>query len=167
MGCIGTPIGGLVTYGLGVDPFNGSFPGLITAWQFQLLCVNLRVQLQQVGGSRPLAPGEIQQFYKLVDDPSCLAPKLPVCVRIEYYREGEKLFHTSNYIVSPRQAARIVRIVNLINKTNERIMVYARNLMRVMADNVVTRGFKRITGQATVEPTKPSVTVSKLEKRDK
>lgn len=169
MGCIGNPVGGLVTYGLGVDPIKGSFPGLITGWQFQLLCVDLRIGTGGTqGGSRPLAPGEIQQFYKLVKDPSCMAPKIPVCIRVEYYREGEKLFRTSNYIVNPRQAARIVRIINLINKTSERIAVYARNVMRVMADNVITRGFKRITGQATVKPSqKPNVTVSKVEKRDK
>lgn len=167
MGCIGTPISGLVTYGLGVDPINGGFPGLITAWHFQLLCFDLRVDLFQVGGSRPLAPGEIQNFYTPVD-PRCYIPQKHVQLCVTLIRDGEKIFFTRDYIVTVRQASMVVKITRIINKTHERLSVLAQNFRRAIDNSVITTNLKRVAREVSVVGRKiKRVTIENLRKRDK
>ncbi len=60
--------GGIITGGLG----RPACKGMITMLPFQLACFILPVPASHVGGSIPLHPGEIQNFYQ-PNDPQYLS----------------------------------------------------------------------------------------------
>ena len=84
------------------------------------------------GGSVPLRPGQVQNFYRPLygDQP------IPVSLKISFRdSEIEKI-----YLMSPRNTDMLVKVVNLLNVTGQRISVAVSNIR-----NVARRMFARVT----------------------
>lgn len=132
--------GGIITGGLG----RPACQGMITMFPFSLYCAVVPAPLRG-GGSIPLAPGEIQNFYQPVDpslgtkpvegnfvDPSVYGKKI---VRIVLKFNGHT--YESEYLVSEKRAKTVVKIINLVNATKARVRVMASNLHRVTTNALV------------------------------
>lgn len=117
--------GSLITNGLGSDASSGA---LITANKFHLLgCIALIIipNTSSGGGSRPLSPGEIQNFYKPVHLPDQNSPdyipvnletkpKNKVIVKFKFNDiENEKEF-----ILNRKPYKLFIKILNVINITD-------------------------------------------------
>lgn len=118
--------------------------GLITGWIFNLAgCIEV-VVVPGVGGSYPLAPGEIGKLYQPVDSPAGTLNDPPFYVRPEDQPDPFSLKHhviirfkfngeviEKEYIVSPQRAKTIVRVANFIERTQEHIKVVMNNFKEV------------------------------------
>ena len=125
--------GGLITYGLG----RPACQSLITMSPFQLACfvpapppVPPKIDS---GGSIPLEPGEIQDFYQPIDldnegnfvDPSVYGKKhVVIRIKSEFF-EGEKEF-----LVPTKRVKGIVKAVNIMNTTITKMKAVAQNLVQ-------------------------------------
>lgn len=135
--------GGIITGGLGRPACHG----MITMFPFSLYCeiVPPPPQPIQGGGSIPLAPGEIQNFYQPVDTSLGVPTKEGQFVDPRVY--GKKLVkvtlkfneHTvqKEYLVTEKRAKHVVTIINLVNATKARMKVMANNIHRVTTRAVV------------------------------
>jgi hypothetical protein len=117
--------------------------GLITANIFSLAgCFEIVVKpVGPTGGSYPLAPGAIHDLYQPVGEPSYLVRpedrKLFNDARSVVIRVKLGDFETEKeYLVTPRRANMVVRIINFLNKTEEKFRATASNFTR-MSKNVV------------------------------
>lgn len=126
---------GLLTGGLGVD--MPACAMIMTAWHFNLGPCFFEAKVSSVssGGSKPLAPGEIHNFYKPIDptifdkdfDPSILTNpliqgepqyvKTLVTVRI---RVGERMVERE-FAIPKRRAKIIVKVLNIMNSTKAKL----------------------------------------------
>ncbi len=127
--------------------------GLITSWIFSLAnCVE--VEIAQVGGAYPLAPGEIADLYKPTDAPAGLEDhpafyvrpedqdlriKHHVIVRLKF---GDSVTE-KEFIVSPKRSMTIVRVANFTNRTVERMHVVANNFRRITKHVVRVTNFRK------------------------
>ena len=81
------------------------------------------------GGSRPFAPGEIQTFYKPVED-SLYKPgekKYPVTIKITFRGKVTEKY----YLVGPKRGDIIITVLNLVNKVRDGISITVKNIRRV------------------------------------
>ena len=128
--------GGIITGGLG----RPACKGMIINAPFQLACFVVEIPKKAVsGGSIPLAPGEIQGFYKPVDpsiytqptegnlvDPSVFG-KTVVKVRVtSKFFEGEK-----EYLLTDKKAKFVITAANIANVTTKQIKVMAQNIKTI------------------------------------
>lgn len=132
--------GAIITGGLG----RPACKGIITILPFQVFGDTV---FKVLGGSIPLAPGEIQNFYKPVDDKvhipdseestesngefvdSSVYGKRVVGVKItsEFFK-GEKQF-----IIPVNRAKVIFKVANIINSTMKKMQVTVNNLKNIAA----------------------------------
>lgn len=129
--------------------------GLITAHIFHVVgCVEVEVR-PDVGGSYPLAPGEIGNQYQPVEAPAGLEDHPAFYVR----PDNRDIFNVRNhvtirvkfgehvtekeFIVSPRRAKTIVRVAGFINRTEERMKAVVSNLRRVSTHVVKALNFRK------------------------
>lgn len=129
--------------------------GLITGHLFHLVgCVEVRVR-PQVGGSYPLAPGEIGNMYQPVQAPpgaenhpafyvrpndrDIFSVKNHVTIRVNF---GDT-FTEKEFVVSEKKARTIVRVANFIDQTEQRIRVTLTNLRRVTNHAVRIMNFRK------------------------
>lgn len=129
--------------------------GLITGHIFSLAgCIEVEVR-PQVGGSYPLAPGEIATQYTPVDPPQGLESHPAFYVR----PDQKDIFHNKNhvtvrikigdnvnekeFIVSEKRARMIVRVANFVNRTEERIKAVVSNFRRVSTHAVRALNFRK------------------------
>lgn len=132
--------GGIITGGLGRPACHG----MITMFPFSLYCAVVPAPLQG-GGSIPLAPGEIQNFYQPVDSSLGTKPSEGQFVDPRVY--GKKLVkvtlkfneHTvhKEYLVTEKRAKHVITVVNLVNATRAKMKVMASNIHRVTTRAVV------------------------------
>lgn len=140
----------IITKGISCLP---ACSGLITT-QFSLAGCRVRVQVGQVGGSHPLAPGEYANFYKPVDAPpgyddhpafysptnqDPLTPANVVTIAVTFNGKTTE----KEYIVKPSRARFIVRVANFINVTEERISAVVSNINRVVTQSVKVLNFRK------------------------
>lgn len=141
---VGIP-GAIITGGLG----RPACRGMITSLPFQLVCEVIVPPIPPTkavsGGSIPLAPGEIQDFYQPVDsslgtqpsegqfaDPSVYGKKVvKVTMRFQDHVVEKE------YLVTDKRAKHVIRIINLVNATKARMKVMASNIHRVTTRAVV------------------------------
>ena len=109
----------------------------ITAGRFSLFC-GLSAVPASSGGSRPYAPGEIGQLYQpvppqdmyyVVDrsrEAEFLRTRVPVIIKFEM---GEYKVN-KEYLVPEERARVVVKVVNMLNVTKERITVTLSNIKR-------------------------------------
>ena len=79
------------------------------------------------GGSRPLAPGEIQNFYKVVDNQYQLLPtdrKIPVTIKVTFRGKTTEKY----YLVGKKRADIIVTIINLQNRIKDGIAISVKSV---------------------------------------
>jgi len=134
------PAGGIITDGLGMDACKG----LAITTKFNLWCgVEITVPPNLGaghfgGGSKPLAPGEIKSFYKVLpkeQQPYYLTPldydpfvkTQHVLIKLNF---GEKEIER-DYVVSDRHARAIIKAMNIINATQSKIAVGVENLKKL------------------------------------
>ena len=135
--------GGLVTFGLG----RPACQGMITMMPFQLACFLPAPPPPPPpvpgvsGGTIPLEPGEIHDFYQPVDldsegtfvDPSVYGKKhVVIRVKSEFF-EGEKEF-----LVSTERVKGVVKAVNIINTTITKIRAAVQNLKQYAIKATIT-----------------------------
>lgn len=135
------PVGAIITKGLGAPACNG----LITT-RFDLLVFSAHIATPaDHGGSHPMLPGEIQNFYKEVpaeqqpyliprDQNFDLTPKRHVVLTVKF---GEKTLE-KEFLVSDKRARMIVKILNFANTTKERV-------------NVTLSGFKKVVKSTLIK----------------
>lgn len=136
----------IITKGIGNLPACES---IITS-QFSIagLCDVTVIPGNPGGGSYPLAPGEVANFYQPVDPPpgfqdhpAFLVPddqRDPFSVRqqvrvIVKFKDSET---EREYVVSPRRASMIVNVLNFVNKTSERVSVAFNGFRRSVTKSV-------------------------------
>lgn len=132
------PLNGLITNGLGVDlPADAM---IITATTFTLGPVNISVPVIGTGGSIPLQPGQVQDFYKPVDQVN-LQPKqepfytpyqVPVKKKVVKItlKFGEKEIE-KEYSVREDKLKIIIKVLNFVNRVKSGISMQVRNLKRI------------------------------------
>jgi hypothetical protein len=133
-----TPLSGIITGGLG----RPACAGMIINF-FRLSCGITVIPPEggSSGGSIPLAPGDIHNFYQPVQNlpPYYIIPqdqqwqygkKVQVVVTVKL---GEKTIEKI-YLVSQDKAKLIVKVANVANNTMERIKVIVNNLKRKIHD---------------------------------
>lgn len=137
------PAGGILVNGLGYDACKG----LVITTNFNLWCgIQVIVTTQPTGGSRPLSPGEIQNFFKPVQpeyQPSYVKPydydplakpKNHVVIRVTFKdRVVEK-----EYVVSQKRIGVVIKLVNLVNTTKSRVSAVAQNIRRIASKAIIT-----------------------------
>jgi len=136
------PVGGILTGGLGLPACEG----LAITTQFNLFCgIVITVPTpppSRGGGSRPMAPGEIQNFYKPVD-PEYLVPqdidpfskpKNHVQIKISF----KDTVIDKEYLVSNKRMKAVITVINLINTTKEKISTVISNIRRI-SNNAILR----------------------------
>lgn len=114
--------------------------GLITS-HFSLYCVDMLPEVGH-GGSIPLPPGAIKDFYKVVDEPY-LIPRdrehelfyKGTLVVLEL-KLGEKVIERT-YKVPDKHATMIVNALNLMNTTRERMKVKVDKLTTIASKAAV------------------------------
>lgn len=135
----------IITGGMGIG--IPACSGLITAFPFQLLCIKLPPPpLRMGGGSIPLAPGEIQGFYKPVDpniyipdtkttptqqDGEFVDPKVfgkrHVAIKVtSRFFEGEKEF-----LIPEKRYSVVFKVMNVVNRTMEHMSMVATNIRNI------------------------------------
>jgi len=134
------PAGTIITNGLGSDACRG----FITT-HFHLFCgITITVPNVSVGGSKPMAPGEIANFYQPVDyQPLNSGKEVPYeagrsnnYVKIEISIKDKT--YEKEFLVTPRGRKTVAEILNFVNVTKERISVKVTNLKRIAVRAVVT-----------------------------
>lgn len=135
--------GGLVTFGLG----RPACQGMITMMPFQLACFLPAPPPPPPpvpgvsGGTIPLEPGEIHDFYQPVAidnegnfvDPKVYGKKhVIIRVKSEFF-EGEREF-----LVPTKRVKSIVKAVNIVNTTISRMKVSVSNLKQLAIRATVT-----------------------------
>ena len=138
------PAGGIITNGLGLNACTG----MIITTQFHLFGFEVVVPPVQTpfegGGSFPLAPGEIQGFYKPVQP-----GELPFLTPYDYDPLAKKKRHVimsvtfgerkieKEYLVSDKRANTVVSVINLLNNTKQKISVVAAGLKRITTSAII------------------------------
>ncbi len=132
-----------------IGKYGGCLPAcdngaMITGW-FNLAGCRVNVAVVRGGGTIPMAPGEIQNFYTPVDDAGewwvriddldpFKKPKRLVKVEVEFKdKKTEKV-----YLVSERTSTMMVNIANLINRFDELIRPKITKFAQVTTRTVVT-----------------------------
>lgn len=146
------PAGVLITNGLGANASSGA---LITAAKWNLFGCDATITIQTTssgGGSRPFAPGEIQNFYKPVALNDVTEPfyiptnieskqKNVVIVKIKIGNiENEKEF-----ILNKKPFNMAVKILNVMNISDNIIKVSLNSIstkisnIKIMIKNIITK----------------------------
>lgn len=129
--------------------------GLITGNIFHLAgCIEVEVQ-PVLGGSHPMAPGEVANMYQPVEPPAGLndhpafyvppnqidpfSVKNHVTIRVTFNDKTTE----KEYIVSEKKAKAIVYVAKFINKTEERIKVLFNGLQKVSKHAVRVINFRK------------------------
>jgi hypothetical protein len=127
---------GVITFGLGCDQ-----TGLVIGNIFNLGFIKVIVGGSPIippveppqpgvsGGSRPLAPGEIHNFYKPVDNQYQVPyiqnqPKIPVVIKITFRGKTTEKY----YLVSKKRSDIIITVLNLVNRIRDRISIVVKNV---------------------------------------
>lgn len=146
-------LNGLLTKGLGVD--LPACKTLITM-QFNLFTLDVSVPLGSAGygGSPPLAPGEIHDFYKPIDpetfpdplDPSFFTnpivtgePRTVKEIVTIKMKIGDRIIE-KEFAVPKKRIKIIVKVANIINSTRDKFNIVISNIKRVK-NNITTRIF--------------------------
>ena len=127
---------GIITFGLG-----GNHSSLITGNIFNLGFFRVEVVVAPPpgaagGGSIPFLPGQIKDFYKVVDSPYQVPyiyplptkeKKVPVTIRVTFMNKTTE----KTYLVKPKRSDIIITVLNLINTIKSRISVTVKNIRRI------------------------------------
>ncbi|MGI0075922.1 MAG: hypothetical protein ACREAU_00770 [Nitrosopumilaceae archaeon] len=132
----------IITGKFGVSCIAAACDGLITA-PFSLYCIaEPMVSVGHHGGSIPLPPGAIQNFYKPVEEPYLIPRdkehelferKKIVVVELKI---GEKVIEKT-YQVAEEFPSAIIDVLNMMNTTKERAKVVVDKVVSVASDAVV------------------------------
>ena len=141
----------IITKGIGCLPACESM--ITSQLSIAGLC-DVRV-IGPTGGSHPLAPGEIANLYQPVDPPPGMEDH-PAFYRPEDPRDPFSIKHPvrivlkfrgmeteREYIVSQRRATMVVKVINMINNTHERLSVIASELKKVAKRSVNVLKFRK------------------------
>ena len=133
--------GGIITGGLG----RPACQGMIINTPFQLACFVFippePAKPTNDGGSIPLEPGEIQDFYQPVDlpsegdfvDPSVYGKRVVKVIVRSKFLESEKEF-----MITEKQMKNIFKVANIVNVTKERMNVVFKGIRNIASRAVVT-----------------------------
>jgi hypothetical protein len=120
--------GGIITGGLG----RPACRGIIMNLPFRLACLAFPSPL---GGSIPLEPGEIHDFYTPVElqniDGRLVDPKAYGKKTVKIKVESRFFKNEKEYLVSESTAKRLVKIANMANVTRGRIKVAITEIRKV------------------------------------
>ncbi len=128
------PAGAILTNGLGCDAGRGL--AIITQFNLWLDVTVTIIPHTTPGGSYPLYPGEIQNFYTPVNvDPAYLVPyvnplKPPrslVIIRVAFKEHVKEM----EYLVGPRRANVVITVMKLLEATRRRISVVGASIRKV------------------------------------
>lgn len=131
------PAGRIITNGLG----GNAGDGLVITTQFHLYPLPIVVTVVGTGGgSRPLAPGEINTFYKPVQS-HMLPQGMPDYLIPKDFRADGKIVKISvqlrdktvekEYVVHPKTGDILVKILNLLQKSKDSVSVLVKNIQKV------------------------------------
>lgn len=125
---------GILTFGLGGNASNMIVGNIFNLGFFE---VDVIVTPPPVGGggggSIPMRPGEIQNFYKPVQNEWQVPylypndPRVAVTIRVTFM--GKII--EKNYKVQPKRGDIIITILNMINTIRSRISVTVKNIRRI------------------------------------
>jgi len=135
------PMGVLITGGLGADAASGA---LITAAKWTLFSCDATITILDTssgGGSRPFAPGEIQNFYKPVQqyDPN-LPDYIPVDLETRLKNKVIVKFkfndieNEKEFVLSPKPYKLLVKILNVINITDNMAKITFKSIKNKIHD---------------------------------
>ena len=127
---------GIITFGLGGDQ-TGLIIGNIFNLGFFRVDVGIgspiipdRPRDQGGGGSFPLRPGEIKNFYKVVNNQWQVPyvypknSKVPVYIKIKF----GKTVVERHYLVNPKRSDMIIQVINLVNRVRDKYQITIKNI---------------------------------------
>lgn len=123
---------GLITGGLGGDACQG----LITM-QFHLFYTNVQIIIPGSGGSYPMGPGMIQNFYKPVLPNKTYFPRPPQYQTIIVKVTMKGVTTTREYKTFPVIAKAIAKVINITSIAYDSITVRATNIKTKFASLIV------------------------------
>ena len=140
------PAGAIITNGLGANANSGA---LITAAKWSLLGCTAAIIIPTTssgGGSRPMGPGEIQNFYtpvvQQVDNtfndyvPINLESKIKNVVKVKINING--IENEKEFILKAKPYKLIIKVINIINITDKIIKITINNIKNKM-HNISTK----------------------------
>ena len=140
----------IISFGLGGDATNM----IINKFSLGFLGLDIIIEPPYIGsgGSAPMAPGEIQNFYTPIDQKIYDTHKKLVTIK---FRLGT-LESEGDFMLNPKPLNVLINVVNLINNTSNAISVSFKNI-KYKIGNVT---FKNISTKIA------SVTIKKLRLKD-
>jgi len=130
---VGSPIGGSPFPGPGGSPIIGGSPvigGSPIGGSPSIPPIPPVIPPGVSGGSRPLMPGEIQNFYKVVDNEYQVPyeypneKKVPVRIKVTFRGQTTEKY----YLVNPKRGDIIVNVLNVVNRIRDRIKIVVKNI---------------------------------------
>lgn len=142
------PSGVLITNGMGANP-----SALITAAKWNLFGCNATISLRQVdGGSRPYAPGEIQNFYKPVtqlhnsDNNHYIPYNINLhdknIVKVNIVINGKT--NEKEFVLNKKPFKALINVISIINIGNNKISINLNKIKHRLHDiSVMMKNIKR------------------------